>query len=94
MKEKRNNYEETLCGKCHFADMEAGCCRCPELSPDIWDYVEPRIETRKEVQAALSVCTQQMLREHKAAPLIAPAITAISGKCDYYTPQAAEYPLI
>lgn len=90
MKENGNNSEITLCCKCKFGGMEAGCCHCPELSPDIWDYVEPRIETLAEVQAALGACTQTMLKERRAAPYIAPAVTAVSGKCKYYAPQASE----
>lgn len=90
MKEKGNNLEITLCHRCKFGGDEVECCHCPELSPDIWDYVEPRIETLVEVQAVLSVCTQQMLRERKAAPYIAPAVTMVSGKCKYYAPQASE----
>lgn len=90
MKENGNNSEITLCCKCQFWCMEAGCCHCPELSPDIWDYVEPRIETLAEVQAALGACTQTMLKEHRAARYVAPAVTALSGQCNYYAPQAAE----
>lgn len=90
MKEKRNNYEQTLCHRCKFGGAVVEYCHCPELSPDIWDYVEPRIETLAEVQAALGACTQTMLKERRAAPYIAPAVTAVSGKCKYYAPQAAE----
>lgn len=82
MKENGNNSEITLCCKCKFWD--AVRCHCPELSPYIWDYVEPRIETLAEVQAALSVCTQQMLKERTAAPRIASAVATVSGKCKYF----------
>lgn len=90
MNEQRNNNEKTLCHVCKFGGDGAQCCNCPDLSPDIWAYVEPRIETLAEVKAALSVCSQSMLREHRAAPYVAPAVTALSGRCDYYAPQAAE----
>lgn len=84
MKKKGNNSEITLCHRCKFGGEVVECCHCPELSPDVWSYVEPRIETLAEVQAALTVCTQQMLRERTAAPHIAPAVAAVSGKCKYF----------
>ena len=90
MKENGNNSAITLCHRCKYGGEVVECCHCPELSPDIWDYVEPRIETLAEVQAALGACTQTMLKEHRAAPYIAPAVTAISGKCKYYLPQVTE----
>lgn len=91
MKKQRDKNElQNLCAGCKYGGKVLECCHCPELSPDIWDYVEPRIETLAEVQAALGACTQTMLKEHRAASYIAPAVTAISGKCKYYSPQATE----
>lgn len=90
MKEYGNNSAITLCRRCKYGGEVVECCHSPELSPDIWGYVVPRIETLAEVQAALGACTQTMLKEHRAAPYIAPAVTAISGKCKYYSPQVTE----
>lgn len=53
MKENGNNSAITLCHRCKYGGEVVECCHCPELSPDIWNYVEPRIETLAEVQAAL-----------------------------------------
>lgn len=90
MKDNQDTNERALCQVCKFGGDGAKGCQCPDLSPNIWDYVTPRIETLLEVEAALKSCTQSMLQEHRAAPYVAPAVTALSGKCDYYAPQAAE----
>lgn len=91
---QKNKKEGTLCHKCKFMSADKRTCLSPDLSPSIWAYVEPLIETRQQVQAALSVCDRDMLKEHRAAPHIAPAVTAISGTCSHYASKRAEAPQI
>lgn len=82
----------TLCAGCRHgkADGSKFVCNRPDMEKDIWAYVEPRIETLGEVQAALSVCDQATLQKHEAAPHVAAAVTALSGTCDYYESETNE----
>ena len=93
MKELRNNLEITLCHCCRHGGDLVEFCRCPDLSPEVWDYFEPTDERRAHLQAASFVASQKIAEKRLPTdfsfiPFVAVSAAICRGRCEYYARNA------
>lgn len=92
MKEKRSK-SETLCHRCKHGGAVVECCRCPDLSPDVWSFADKTDEHMAHLQAASFVASQKIAEnrlptDFSFIPYVAVSAAVCRGSCKYYAENA------
>lgn len=76
-----------LCSGCKWNGGKQ--CKCPDLSPSIWEYLNDR-GSFADMSEALSVCTRDRLQNKTATAYLCPVLVSKCGECRHYMPQGCE----
>lgn len=84
MRDKTKNHK--ICSTCTYALRQCKECQCPNLSRNVFSYVQPTIENANALRYMLNGIDREALRNGEALKVIAFRAATYTGQCRMYNP--------